>query len=180
VSTFRVDVSDILEVTGGSICVADTLPLERFDVGPEQFVVREPVTFDVTISNAGEGIVAIGSVTAPVTAECSRCLCRFGTEIVGDVEGFWVRYGDKAPEEEEAGSVDQNGYIDLGPALMAALVIEAPFAPLHDEDCAGLCATCGADLNTEDCGCADEPDSAHPFAALKVLAVEDGNEEDTD
>lgn len=170
-STFRVDVSEILEVTGDGVFVSDTLPLERFDVGPEQFVVRAPVTFDVTISNAGEGIVAIGTVVAPVTAECSRCLCPFSTEIVGDVEGFWVRYGDKAPEEEEAGSVDQNGYIDLGPALMAALVIEAPFAPLHDEDCEGLCPTCGADLNTEHCGCADEPDQSHPFAALKDLAV---------
>ena len=55
---------------------------------------------------------------------------------------------------------------------MSALVLEAPFAPLHDDDCAGICPECGADLNTEPCDCASKPDPDNPFAALGDLLDE--------
>jgi len=56
---------------------------------------------------------------------------------------------------------------------MAALVIEAPFAPLHDPGCAGLCATCGTDLNVETCTCGEAAAEGHPFSALKDLLGDD-------
>ena len=52
---------------------------------------------------------------------------------------------------------------------MAALVLEAPFAPVHDDECAGLCYTCGADLNEGGCGCEHGVSDDHPFAALGSL-----------
>ena len=45
---------------------------------------------------------------------------------------------------------------------MTALVVEAPFAPVHAEDCKGICPTCGADRNVEECGCRREPQPS-PF-----------------
>lgn len=171
---YRLDVRPILEEIGGGVQARDTLELDTLVVGDETFTLREPIAFDVMVSNAGEGLVAIGSVTARVTATCSRCLCEFPTEIEGDVEGFWLRPGDEMPEDQDvSGAVDAEGRIDLAPALLAALVIEAPFAPLHDEECKGLCARCGADLNIEECTCAADVDSEHPFAALKGLFESD-------
>ena len=114
------------------------------------------------------------SAAERIETTCSRCLCEFETDITGDVEGLWLGPGDTAPEGEDvSGEVDSEGRIDLEPAVVAALVVEAPFAPLHDESCAGLCLTCGADLNVEACHCGDEPDAEHPFAALKDLLGED-------
>jgi len=43
-----------------------------------------------------------------------------------------------------------------------------PLAETCRDECKGLCAQCGANLNEGECGC--EPDrSTHPFAALKAL-----------
>jgi uncharacterized protein len=59
---------------------------------------------------------------------------------------------------------------------MSALIMETPYVVLCREDCAGLCPTCGANLNEGDCGCAakaaSEPDPMSPFAALKDLDVD--------
>lgn len=167
---YRLDVRPFLDDVGGGSHVADLLVFDQLVVGTETFTLREPARFDVTVSNAGDGIVAIGTVAASVTATCSRCLCEFGTEISAEVEGFWLRPGDVAPEDTDiSGEVDAEGAIDLAPALIAALVVEAPFAPLHDEACAGLCTRCGADLNTEECSCVESVPSDHPFAALQGL-----------
>jgi len=167
---FRLDVRPILEEIGSGVHVSDSLDLDTLVVGDESFTMIEPPTFDLTVSNAGEALVSIGSITAHAWATCSRCLCQFETTITGDVEGMWLRPGDEMPGEEEGvGEVDSVGAIDLEPALIAALVVEAPFAPIHAEDCKGLCATCGADLNTEECRCDEAPDEGHPFAALKGL-----------
>ncbi len=175
---YRLDVRPILEQVGGSVHASDVFELDKLVVGDETFVLTEPARFDVFISNAGEALVSTGHISAAVRATCSRCLCDFETVINGDVEGYWLRPGDTAPEDEDVtGTVDEDSSIDLEPALMAALVVEAPFAPLHEEDCAGLCATCGADLNEGPCDCGQEGVSdEHPFAALKTLLNEDATD----
>lgn len=165
---YLVDVRPILDEVGGWIDLDAPYPLERFELGSEEFVLHAPAQVAVTISNAGAGIVTTGKVSAEVTATCARCLCEFPTTIIGEVEGFYLRPGSE-PEGEETGAVDAEGAVDLGPALLAALIIEAPFVPLHDEECQGLCPECGTDLNTAPCDCHDHVDSAHPFAALESL-----------
>ncbi len=44
--------------------------------------------------------------------------------------------------------------IDLEPVLRDAAMLDLPFIPLCREDCAGLCPTCGVNLN-------DDPDHGH-------------------
>jgi uncharacterized protein len=169
--TYRVDVKSILEDLGGTIEVSDTLALPVLDVGDEHFTMRDPVQFDVTVTNGGTGIVAYGTVRADVTAACSRCLVEFPLTIQGEVDGYYVKRGhtENIPEEQEYELIDAEDCIDLYPELVAALVLDAPFAPLHDEDCAGICPTCGADMNTGPCDCASAPDADNPFAALGAL-----------
>ena len=44
--------------------------------------------------------------------------------------------------------------IDLSPLLRERLLLALPTLPLCRDDCRGLCARCGADLNAGPCGCA--------------------------
>lgn len=170
-TSFLVDISDILDAPGLSEDIDGELAIKEFAVGDESFVLTAPARVEATLSNAGSGFVATGTVTASVTATCSRCLCEFPIAIQGEIEAFFVRTGEVVGEDDE-GTVSEEGVVDLGPALLSALCVEAPFAPVHDEACAGLCAQCGADLNTDPCECAAQPDADHPFAALAALAVE--------
>jgi uncharacterized protein len=172
----RIDVRPILDETGASIDVSDSFDLGVLSVGANDFVLREPAHFTVSVTNAGAGIVAHGRIAADVTAACSRCLREYPSRIEGDVVGFFMRAGDAPPTEESADEADvvgADGSIDLGPSLLAALVVEAPFAPVHDDACKGLCTTCGEDLNLGPCSCSDESDQTHPFATLKDLRLDD-------
>ena len=62
--------------------------------------------------------------------------------------------------------------------MNAALLLEFPLVPLCDEECKGLCPTCGANLNEGPCGCApaegDGGDDVppNPFAVLKDFPFE--------
>lgn len=68
--------------------------------------------------------------------------------------------------------------IDLSPLLVAALSLELPHTPLCDDECKGLCAGCGANLNIEECTCEkteEEEDDFHPnpFSVLRNIKFEE-------
>ena len=86
---------------------------------------------------------------------CARCLQPITTDVELDVCELFLAPGHEAPPEEEAYEV-QGMDIDLEPMLRDNLTLALPLNPVCREDCAGLCATCGKDLNTGACDCTDE------------------------
>jgi uncharacterized protein len=178
--TYLVNLTSILDDLGATIEVSDEFPLESLVVGDETFVLQSPATFSIWLTHTGTSVVSGGSVVADVLATCSRCLCEFPLRIEGEVDGFYVEPGkeDGIPEDQDYEMISVEGVVDIMPSLMVALVLEAPFAPIHDEECAGLCATCGADLNSGPCACADGPSEDHPFAALGALLETDAGDEE--
>lgn len=170
---YLIDVSSILDEHGASVTADAPFVLDRYDVGDDAYTLLEPASVDATVTNTGAGLIAYGTVSARVAARCSRCLCEFELPIAADIEGFYVTPGHDLdiPDEQEVEFIDEDGMIDLAPALHAAILLETPFAPLHDAECAGICATCGADLNAEDCSCRPAPDdeAPNPFAKLQGM-----------
>jgi uncharacterized protein len=166
----------VLDGLGDSVHVSDTLDVPEVSLGIDVFASTGPVSFDVTLSNVGEGIIATGEVRGTFRTTCVRCLCDFEFDITGEVDGFFVHPEDEAglPEEQERESIIDER-IDLEPVIAASLVVELPFAPLHAEDCAGICPECGADRNEGDCGCGQKP-AVSPFAKLKDVFPEAGEE----
>jgi uncharacterized protein len=79
-------------------------------------------------------------------------------------------HADEVPEEQDWALVE-GARVDLGPFVEAALAVALPLAPLHDEDCAGICPTCGADRNVEHCACEPAGESG-AFASLGGLLEE--------
>ena len=57
---------------------------------------------------------------------------------------------------------------DLEPVLRDAVLLTFPLLPLCDPECRGLCATCGADLNTGACPGHEEMTES-PFTVLRGL-----------
>ena len=58
--------------------------------------------------------------------------------------------------------------LDLSTVLTEHVRLRIPFQPLCKEDCKGICANCGADLNIGRCACAKIRKES-PFAALQGL-----------
>ena len=115
-------------------------------------------------------------------ATCARCLCEFPTEIEGEVDGFYVdagtRRGPCPRSRRSSTSTPSTG--STCPSIMAALVLEAPFAPLHDENCARAYARIAAPTSTRaragapirPTTCIRLPGSKAFSATMKVMATE--------
>lgn len=109
---------------------------------------------DLRLESVSEGVLVTGTVRAPTRGECTRCLGPVTGEIeIGLTELF--AYPDSATEsttdEDEVGRVvDQT--VDIEQAVVDAVGLALPFAPLCIEDCPGLCPDCGVALATAEPG----------------------------
>ena len=59
--------------------------------------------------------------------------------------------------------------IDLDELVMSDLLLTLPMKHLCREDCKGLCAQCGKNLNEGDCGCIKKPVDPRLEALRKLL-----------
>ena len=175
-----IELGDRLENPGDSFSVADRLPLESYESGEKQFMLDDGVSYDVVLTNAGDGILVTGIVRAAATGECDRCLEPARFDIAGEIEEYFLFQEPEDAETYEDGyeMVGPERTIDLSGAIWDALVMDTPFVVLCRPDCAGLCPTCGANLNEGPCGCAEASQQAwvesddNPFAALRNLKLD--------
>ena len=116
-----------------------------------------PLDLDLRVESVSEGVLVSGTLSAPITGECSRCLTPFQEHIeVGITELF--AYPDSlteaTTEDDEVGRVVADT-VDLEQPIIDAVGLELSFSPLCRDDCPGLCPTCGVAL------AAAEPDHHH-------------------
>ncbi len=131
-----------------------------------------PIELDVLLESVIDGVLVTGSLSYPVTGECSRCLDPLVEQRSADFSDLflWEEPEEIDPQVDPLPLVT-DGYVDLRDLVHDAVVLELPLAPLCSEDCRGLCETCGIRL-------ADAPaDHAHEildprWAALEGLAAD--------
>ncbi len=80
--------------------------------------------------------------------------------------------GNEAADDLEITYIAEE-YLDLPVVLAEQIQLRIPFQPLCKEDCKGICANCGADLNVGRCACAKIVKES-PFAALKGFKTAPG------
>ena len=147
------------------------------DLGIEVLRVPEgsPVEFDLRLEAVMEGVLVTGQVHAGLEGECVRCLEEIHDEIVADFQELFVyEESDTAttPSDGEDDDVArlEGDLLDLEPLLRDSVVLSLPFQPLCQDDCPGLCPTCGVRL-------ADDPGHQHDepvdprWAKLSGLSV---------
>lgn len=100
---------------------------------------------NVRLESVTEGVLATGTVTAPVEGECGRCLSHFtDTSEVEFVELFAYPNSItvETTDEDEVARLEGD-YLDLEPVVRDAVVLSLPLTPLCGPDCGGLCPECG-------------------------------------
>lgn len=60
--------------------------------------------------------------------------------------------------------------IDLRSLIAEQVIMALPYRALCDENCKGVCASCGIDLNQQACQCRQE-NVLNKFAALKDFKI---------
>ena len=161
---------------GDTVEAKGTIDIESFELGGRTFAFKDGLAYDIALTNSGEGILATGIVRGNADTQCDRCLGPASVAVSGEVSCYYLREEpvDDPDDDQDFGLIDQvNGRIDLSDAVMAAVVCDLPFVVLCDEDCLGLCPTCGQNLNEGDCGCGsrvlDEPSRSNPFSVLSGI-----------
>ncbi|MGH9036188.1 MAG: YceD family protein [Acidimicrobiia bacterium] len=125
------------------------VPLEGLENLSARVEATEPLVLDLRLESLTGAIVASGRVRGRWSAVCSRCLAPVETDFDLRVREVF----EEDPVEDETYPLRQEE-IDLEQPLRDVVVPELPIVPLCGSDCAGLCATCGANLNEGACDCA--------------------------
>jgi uncharacterized protein len=108
-----------------------------------------PLVLDLRLESVTEGVLVTGTVTAPITGQCGRCLEPVTDELLVDIcELFAYAHSttDETSEQDEVYRVDRE-LLDVEPVVHESVVLALPSTPLCRPDCAGLCPTCGRRLD---------------------------------
>lgn len=139
------------------------------------FRATQPSTLHASLRKVSGGVLVQGNFTAHVAAPCKRCLVDVKVDLpvsftLNMVPESLVRGDDLGDEDdkddrnqaETAGSfelkdTDEEVFdgktIDLDPIVREQVLLALPMNAVCREDCKGLCAQCGQNLNEKQCGC---------------------------
>jgi uncharacterized protein len=124
------------------------------------------VRFDGWVESTLGGVTVAGTVTAPWTGICRRCVEGASGRIETEVREL-CRDAGAAPAGAiglPAGAAEEDAYpvgsdeLDLQPIVRDACILELPLAPLCSDSCRGICPTCGANRNRDECSCEEASD----------------------
>lgn len=99
----------------------------------------------LNLTAVSEGILVSGTLTAPVTGECARCLKKIEDSLDVDVDELYAFEDSTTAETTDEDEVMrlQGDLLDLEPTVRDALVFAMSPTPLCRPDCPGLCPDCG-------------------------------------
>ena len=153
------EVSEIVNIAGGNSEVQGEVRLIRTD----------------------RGILAKGTLHTELEVTCSRCLSLFSCPLTLNIEEEYFPTMDVAsgalvslPEEPGCFTIDERHTLDLTEAIYQYALLTIPMKSLCHEDCAGLCPSCGHNLNQGLCHCL--PQGTEPrWSELSKLTLANDN-----
>ncbi|KKL68537.1 hypothetical protein LCGC14_2123990 [marine sediment metagenome] len=111
------------------------------------------------------GLLVSVHARALIGGTCSRCLSSLQSPIEIDLEEEFIPVVDPvsgvhitAAEAEDSFVIDAGLMLNLGEALRQYALISSPSKPLCRPECAGICPTCGTNLNERRCTCPPQID----------------------
>jgi uncharacterized protein len=153
----RVDIRDLQR---GPIRTEGRLPPDDPAFEGLGLGLTEPVEVTGQLQATGDGeYLWRGHVHGVVRGECRRCL----TDVLDDVDidvdaAMFSTDPDAADDPDFYPLSDRATSVDVTEVVREELALAAHAdLLLCRDDCAGLCPTCGADLNAGPCGCGRSP-----------------------
>ncbi len=177
----KVRLDSKLAEVGSVLDVEGVLAVDDFVVGDRSFSAPEGVAYELTITNTGATVLAMGSVEAELQGLCDRCLEEARLHLTGEVDALFADDPDAFCEGDDEEEIEVlpivEDMIDLTLPVRSAIAVEIPFKVLCKPDCKGLCPHCGQNLNEGSCECearlAAEGDPMNPMSALKAFKTKD-------
>lgn len=183
---------ELRDIIGGGLrqeltCAASEFPV-LLEVGLDAGIgFIEPIQFQLRLQRSGQLVDVDGQLSTSVTLMCGRCLQAYDKELTADFVFTFTPYVAEEPAVEDAEievelDTDELGLVfykdeclDLLQPLQDQLVMALPISSICSDQCEGLCAECGCNLNIDKCQC-EKKVFNNRFSALAGLEIESSNE----
>ncbi|MGI9082171.1 MAG: YceD family protein [Thermoleophilaceae bacterium] len=143
------------------------VPIDDLRLGGQTYSAREGAEVRLDLSRTMSGHALRLRFAGALRGPCMRCLEDVGATV--DVDAREIEQpGDG---EELRSPYVEGGEVDLRGWAREALTLALPTQIVCRQDCRGLCATCGANLN-EDPGHAHEAEPDPRWAKLSELKLD--------
>ena len=113
-----------------------------------------PIQGEIELMRTDRSILVKGTLYSEIEITCSRCLGLFDYPLTLNIEEEYFPTVDaftgaslSIPDEPGSFFIDEQNIINLSEAIRQYTVMATPMKPLCRNDCAGLCTTCGSNLN---------------------------------
>ena len=183
----------VSDITAEGLSLVGDVTAEELGLAEADATLRGPVSVSLDLMQADEMIAVTGVLEGTVVRQCVRCLKEYDDALAFSVHAAFAREGKESKvgarqskmgetrrgrpgsakaetdvETEDEGDdryFYQGDHIELAPMLREHIILASPMQPLCRENCAGLCARCGKDLNEGPCQCPVEA----PPTAIRVI-----------
>jgi len=164
-----------LPPAGEDYCVQEqtvwTDPIAEFEL---PYTISEALQANVRVSPQDKGYLINGDIRGRIELPCDRCAELSGFVLAAHFSIF-EESDPSLSEEDLLGPrfllLENNvWFLDLAGVLWEQMVLNLPFKHVCDEECRGVCAMCGKNLNHGPCECqAEEGDPRLAvFRRLKI------------
>ena len=160
----RLDLRDIIHVPDAKKTFQFQLDLSQEDLYGTRPIVH-PVQAVGSVTNHAGALVLEGTARSLLELACDRCGKEFSREKTVVLDNLVAQ--ELEDEEHDDILLLDGTELDLDEAVTTAFILAMDTKNLCSDDCKGLCAKCGADLNLGPCGCG--PDVDPRLAALAQL-----------
>ncbi len=133
-----------------------------FEANIEKIDLTEPLFgkyhTNVVLNKYDDQIILEASTTIGANFICDRCGTAFKQSVKSKYKMIYLLRSIEGAEEEiniTYLSPDTH-IIDISKDVRDYMILSTPMKRLCKEECKGLCAKCGADLNEKQCDCNDD------------------------
>ncbi len=135
----------------------------------------------VRLLRTDRGIWVSAALESEAIVSCSRCLTDHAQPVHMLIEEEFFTRWDGGPAAGTASElsgdehcrIDEDHVLDLTETIRQFYSLEVPMQPVCRRDCAGICLTCGVNLNETRCGCDAAPPDPRWGALLELASSSD-------
>lgn len=147
----RLNLNQIIEIPGSSLPYKCELDSQRL-IGSSVVGFEQTPYAEGQIKNTAGALTLTGNIYADMLCVCDRCMGEYRDEKVMPVEAH-LSAELQDDDNPDIFPLDADGYIDLSDLLETCFIFDMEAKSLCKPDCAGLCETCGVNLNHGKCSC---------------------------
>ena len=147
------DLKQLFEIPDEQLQVDTSLDFSEEEL-LDGYSFSTPVLIKGKIVNRWESVMCDLNAQYTLNLTCDRCLEQFKQDFDSKLEYTLTRAEEDNYSDNEY--CVEDGTLDLKEFVMSHILLNLPSKVLCKQDCKGLCTSCGANLNKEQCSCKKE------------------------